>query len=275
MDSKSNWTNYWNSNYNIHLLSSLKEFRFLRLDTEDENASTEMGKAEADGPAQRTNPRKRTVMGGLGLMFEGERNRKNTMILSNGGWTGIVTVHCILYCLHMGIYNDRWPNLSWVSFARMGNKGGRHNKIPHQLTSGTSPCWLPIQSAKIGLLQMVIERRSLMWVLFITSTGDFLSPPAAAGSYSDKAASISFLSSPAEHTSVFMDGHASPFLPCSSPVEKIKFLKTVSSLKLWFNFMIHGFALAIEFDIQIRTWVCPCKGWEKSVGLCKRCWRFD
>lgn len=64
------------------MLSSLKEPRFLSLDTEDENALTEMGKA--DGPAQQTNLGKRSVMVGLGLMSEGEGNRKNTTILSDG-----------------------------------------------------------------------------------------------------------------------------------------------------------------------------------------------
>lgn len=65
-------------------LSTLKEFRFFILDTEDENALTEMGKAEADSLAQKTNPRERPFMGGLGFMFKG-KNRKNTTILSDGG----------------------------------------------------------------------------------------------------------------------------------------------------------------------------------------------
>lgn len=39
------------------MLSSLKEFRFLSLDeNEDENALTETDKIEADGSAQSTNP---------------------------------------------------------------------------------------------------------------------------------------------------------------------------------------------------------------------------
>lgn len=73
------------SKYDIHLLSSLQEFRFLRLDTEDENTLIEIGKAEADGSAQGTNPGEKEVMGSIAMMFEGERNRENTAILSDGG----------------------------------------------------------------------------------------------------------------------------------------------------------------------------------------------
>lgn len=215
-----------------------------------------MGKA--DGPAQQTNLGKRSVMVGLGLMSEGEGNRKNTTILSDGEWTGIVTAHCILHCLHVGIYNDQWPNLSWVLVARMGTEGGRHNKISHQLTSGTSLWWLSwrvslgsLQSAKIRLLQMVIQSRSLMQVLSVTSRGEFLPPSAAAGSCSGKAASITFLSSHAENAPLFIDGYASPFLPCSNPVEKIKFLRTVSSLKLWFYFVI--MVLLLRLNLTFRS----------------------
>lgn len=130
------------SNYDIHLLRSLQEFRFLRLDTEDENTLIEIGKAEADGSAQGTNPGERQIMGSIWLIFEGERNRENTAILSDGGWTGIITVYLILYHSHTSIYNDQWPKLSWVLLVGMGNKGGRHNNISHQLTSGTSLWWL-------------------------------------------------------------------------------------------------------------------------------------
>lgn len=130
------------SKYDIHLLSSLQEFRFLRLDTEDENTLIEIGKAEADGSAQGTNPGEKEVMGSIAMMFEGERNRENTAILSDGGWTGIIRVHFILYHSHVSIPNDQWPNLSWVLFVRMSNKGGRYNNISYQLTSGTSLWWL-------------------------------------------------------------------------------------------------------------------------------------
>lgn len=121
----------------------------------------------------------------------------------------------------MAIHNAQWPNLSWVLFERMGSKGGKHHKISYPLTSGTTPFWwlselaslprFPTQSAKIRPLQMVIQSVRLMQVLFITSRGEFLSPSAASDSYSANAAFISFLSSPAEHTSVLMGGSAFSF----------------------------------------------------------------
>ena len=125
---------------------------------------------------------------------------------------------------------------------------------------------LTTYSAKIRLLQMVIQSSSLMQVLFITSRGEFLSPSAAAGSYSAKATSISYLSYPAERACALVDGHASTILPCSDPVEQTKFLRTVASLKLWFYFVIHGFTLATESDNQIRICVCQCRGWESQWG---------
>lgn len=119
---------------------------------------------------------------------------------------------------------------------------------------------LPTQSAKITLLQMVIQSRTLMQVLSIASRGELLSESAAAGSYLAKVTSISSLISPTEWTRVLVDGHASTFLSCSYPVGTIKFLKMASSVKRQFYFMFHGFTFTIESDIQIKKWVCQCKG---------------